>query len=138
MWTQRGWRLDNPRLARRPSAGGGVGQGAPRLRVAWCAHELVFIARGEAPYKLAFGNVMMSPAPNSVETLFARLRHDHGAQVLGLALLSGSLKVVNRAFLEHPPAPVPWQRITLWAVLVTGFSDLGWLAFSLLHEITPA
>jgi Protein of unknown function (DUF3999) len=37
-------------------AGGGIGQGVPRLEVSWIPSEVVFLARGKGPFRLLYGN----------------------------------------------------------------------------------
>ncbi len=36
--------------------GGGLGSGMPELHAGWLPHRLLFVARGEPPFKLVFGN----------------------------------------------------------------------------------
>ena len=120
------------------TSGGGIGNGTPRLRVGWRAHELLFVARGSAPYKLAFGNAAAPPVSSTVENLLARLEHDHGDAVVGTAAVSVPIKVIDRAFLQSPPEPLAWRLIVLWSALIAGAGVLGWSALSLLREIQPA
>ena len=43
--------------------GGGLGSGMPVLHAGWVPHRLVFVARGEPPFRIVFGNPDAAPAP---------------------------------------------------------------------------
>ena len=42
--------------------GGGLGGGAPVMHAGWIPHQVVFAARGEPPFQLAYGNRQAKPA----------------------------------------------------------------------------
>ena len=76
----RGQKLVNPDLEIAPTAerrwmlrvdarGGGLGAGQPVLHAGWVSHRLVFVARGEPPFRAVFGNADAAPAALPVQTL---------------------------------------------------------------------
>ncbi|NQD91516.1 DUF3999 family protein, partial [Pseudomonas sp. CrR25] len=112
--------------------GGGLGAAAPRLRVGVRATRLVFLLRGEPPYRLALDNPRASSAALPLETLIpgfqaARLERLGAAQVVRVDRESPAGEVAG--------APAPdWKRWGLWAVLLLGVGMLALMAASLLRR----
>jgi hypothetical protein len=104
--------------------GGGLPQRPLRLHVEWVPNELTFLARGQAPFLLVYGNATAAGAeadltqiPADVEIAAATV---DTRQVVGGA---------NR--LTPKPAAFPWVRILLWGALLLAMALLGWMAFHL-------
>lgn len=55
---------------------GGLGQGRPQLEVGWLPQSIVFAARGEGPYRLAWGNAEAAPAQLALTALVPGYRQD--------------------------------------------------------------
>lgn len=51
------------------SRGGGIGSGLPVLQAGYIPHRLVFVARGEPPFRAVFGNKEAAPAALAVHTI---------------------------------------------------------------------
>jgi hypothetical protein len=92
--------------------------------VEWVPNELTFLARGQAPFLLVYGNATAAGAeadltqiPTDVEIAAATV---DTRQVVGGA---------NR--LTPKPAAFPWVRILLWGALLLAMALLGWMAFHL-------
>lgn len=49
--------------------GGGLGSGAPVLQAGWLPHRMVFVARGELPFRVAFGNPDAAVASLALQSL---------------------------------------------------------------------
>ncbi|MDR1162322.1 MAG: DUF3999 domain-containing protein [Candidatus Accumulibacter sp.] len=118
---------------------GGLGAKPPVIEVALPARDLVFLARGDAPYRLAVGKPdaraadlpLASLVPVDVEQAAAsgrlaraRLTDDSGAR-------TPSANVPANAPSEDGELPV--RRIVLWALLAAGVALLGGMIFSLLR-----
>ena len=56
-------------LLRVDQRGGGLGTSTPTLYAGWVPQKIVFAARGNAPFQIAYGSPRASPAAYSVETL---------------------------------------------------------------------
>jgi hypothetical protein len=117
-------------LARVDGTAGGLGDGEPSLRVGWLPHEVVFLARGEAPYTLAFGSgaarapvASMRSVPSGATILRARFGE---ARTLG-----GESRL--RPVVADKGFPV--KSLVLWATLVLGVLLLGWMAYRLTREL---
>jgi len=120
--------------------GGGLGQGMPQVALAWVAHQAVFVARGNGPYTLAYGNRNIAPAPFDIATLVPGYRDDQFA-TLPLATLGAA----TRTALPVPAATAPEAKPNafnartagLWSVLVLGVLGLGFMAWRLMRQLGP-
>ena len=112
--------------------GGGLGAEAPLLRVAVRPVQLVFLARGAGPYRLAIGNPNAVSAQLPLSTLIPDVDEQRMA-ALGVAEPAVTPVIVA------PPPPVAaapssnWKHISLWLVLVVGVLALAAMAYSLVR-----
>jgi hypothetical protein len=112
---------------------GGFGTAQPTLEVSWTAHELLFAARGAAPFTLVFGSARVAPVRHNA--LLLELDRDQLAELTSTAVQVGDrYEIGGRAVLE-PPLEVDWKRGLLWAVLVLASLLLGWMAWSILRQM---
>jgi hypothetical protein len=114
------------------AAGGGVGSGLPSLQGGWLPDELLFVARGPAPFQLLYGNAAapsLAVSPNSL--LDARLAPQS-------AILEAPRVLGGESRLHSPPLPTDWKRWVLWSVLIIGVSALGLMAWRLSHTLNDA
>ena len=63
-------------LLRADQKGGGIGTGVPVIQLGWIAQKLVFAARGNAPFQLAYGSSAAKPAAFAVEAVIPGYRSD--------------------------------------------------------------
>lgn len=111
---------------------GGLGRGTPQLEVAWQPQSIVFAARGEGPYRMAWGNAEAGPAHLSLAALIPGYRAE-SEYSLPLAVTGD---VVRQTV--TPPSPLmklarsfTWKQAVLWLVLLVGVIGLGWMAWRL-------
>lgn len=110
--------------------GGGLGGDMPRMQVALRATQLLFLARGEPPYRLALGNPNAPSAALPLHTLIPGYQAERLA-ILGRAELAEPLA----ASVESQAGPSQdWQRWGLWAVLLVGVGLLAAMAASVLRR----
>jgi hypothetical protein len=107
--------------------GGGLPQRPLHLHVDWIPNEVTFLARGQAPYLLAYGNAMASGAEADLAQSPADVEIASAA-VGAPQLLGGAGRLVPK------PGPFPWKRTWLWAALLLGVALLGWMAFRLFKD----
>lgn len=112
-------------------AGGGFGATAPGLALGIRPETLAFVARGEAPFMLAYGNVSAEP-----ESFEAQLLSTELVEPSSLASLSAPFELAGAAALSQKNA-LPWQQILLWTVLLGGVALLAVLAMTLLKQAKP-
>lgn len=113
--------------------GGGLGPDAPHLQVALRSTQVVFLARGSAPYRLAVGRPGAQSAALPLGTLIPGYEPARLAS-LGLATAPQSVPAAVEAVAQQARSQADWKRMGLWAVLLAGVALLGGMAFSLLRK----
>lgn len=131
-------------LLRVDQRGGGIGSGAPKLDAGWVPHTLVFAARGEPPFQLAYGNRDAKQGGYPIDTLIpgytdaslSRIRtakvgaqqttNVSGAKALEQQELGGEARLKEQ---------IDWKRWSLWGALVLGVLVLGAMAWRLARQM---
>ncbi len=120
-------------MARVDTKAGGLGRGVPGLRVEWRPQEIVFAARGAAPFALAWGSPAAAPVALPVATLVPGYDAAKGLpSTVGVAQAGAELKAGDVASMR---APVDWKRIVLWATLVIAALVLGTMGWRLAKQM---
>jgi hypothetical protein len=131
-------------LLRVDQRGGGVGSGAPKLEAGWVPHTLVFAARGEPPFQLAYGSREAKPGGYAIETLIPGYRDASGPRIR--AAKAGAQQTINvssaRALEQQQlggearlKEAIDWKRWSLWGSLVLGVLVLGAMAWRLMRQL---
>lgn len=130
-------------LLRVDQRGGGLGAGEPRLSLGWLPHDLVFAARGEGPFTLAFGNRDAKTSAYAIESLVPGYHSDADIDA-SVATIQVAPKAVNaiqpdkptllggESVLDERIDPKKW---ILWGCLAAGVLFLGWMAWRLLKQM---
>lgn len=128
-------------LLRVDQRGGGLGTGQPLLNVGWVPHRLVFAARGDAPFRLTFGNREAKPAAYAIETLVPGYKSD--AELKLASATVGEATVPPAAAAPRSAEPFAWltdrpdwKRWMLWGSLVVAVLVLGLMAFRLGRQMS--
>jgi len=117
--------------------GGGIGSGLPEIELAWQPQKLVFVARGEPPYKLAWGSAQVIPVTQNASRLLVGVGQGSNNTMLSKAgWLEATVKPVNLTALETPAKPINWRQGLLWAVLIIAAAMLIWMAVRLMKKIS--
>jgi len=119
--------------------GGGLGHGNPSFVGGWLPDELVFAARGSAPFELLFGNGGAIPAAVRISTLTSPVPGADAGNpplVIRSASLSAESLIGGPERLKPPRAERNWRVVLLWTVLLMGVGLLGWMASRLLRELS--
>jgi hypothetical protein len=93
--------------------GGGVGSVAPDFAPAYLPDEVVWVARGEAPYTLAYGNSLAQRSSFEATDLLAKGVSAPIATTGDERELGGPSRLTAKPAAE----PLDWKRASLWAVL---------------------
>lgn len=123
--------------------GGGVGAGSVQLDVGWVPHEVVFVARGDPPFRLAFGNRKSKVGALPVAAVLPRQGERHLAQANAASVgeVSGGPQPMASVFSEpgrfvsqlvENPEIKKW---VLWGALVIGVLLLAGMALRLLRTL---
>ena len=115
-------------LARVDRKGGGLGSGIPQLVAEWVPHQLVFVARGTAPFSIAYGSAAARSAAVSLAAI-PRLFSIADASLAAPEALGGEARLLA------PPTPYPWKSGLLWAILLIGAGLLARMAFRLFKDV---
>ncbi|MFL6609673.1 MAG: DUF3999 domain-containing protein, partial [Pseudomonas sp.] len=109
--------------------GGGLGTEAPALRFAVRPTQVVFLARGDAPYNLALGSATAKAASLPLTTLIPDYKPSRLA-TLDAATVNGTATSTPAVEAAPVAASTNWKKIGLWAVLLLSVVFLGAMAFS--------
>jgi hypothetical protein len=123
------------RIANRESA---FGSRLPEIDVAYRPAQLVFVARGEAPFLLAYGSGRAGPAARPLEALLREMTGE-GARpkaVPAPATLGPPRVLGGPEARRSPLSPRDWKVIALWAALAAGVLLLAWMARRLFRQMS--
>ena len=121
-------------LLRADQKGGGIGAGVPAVHLGWIAQKLVFAARGNAPFQLAYGNSAAQPAAFAIDAVVPGYKSDAQFTVEA-ASLGEPITLAGPARLR---AAVDYKTWTLWGVLILGVAALGFMAYRLARQVSQA
>lgn len=117
---------------------------APVLQLGHAPELLRFVAQGQGPYRLAYGNTAASNARAAgscqglLQPLLAAADARARLQLIGTAVASEPQTLAGAAARQPAPGPPLWHRGLLWAVLALAVLLLLWMARSLLADLkTP-
>lgn len=126
-------------LVRIEQKGGGLGSGMPQLEVNWMPRQIVFVARGEGPYSLAYGKSDAKPASFAVSNLIPGYKpYDEFALPLALAGAPSTDAVDGNMPLNEWLRQTDWKRVLLWTLLLGGVALLAWMAWRLTRQMNAA
>jgi hypothetical protein len=108
---------------------------APALRIGWHPHEILFLARGAAPYTLVYGSAQTQAAEAPVDAVLSNLADADRTSRVRLATLGPSRTLGGAAALEPP---LPRRQLALWGMLVIAVAALAAVAVRLLRDVTAA
>jgi hypothetical protein len=117
--------------------GGGIGQGQPEVELGWAPQQGLFVARGNGPFVLAYGDARTGPSGFSAATLVPGYRSD---QYPGFpqARFDAPTKRVAAPTLEPEVKPTNWRSIGLWGVLCAGVLLLAAMVWRLQGELSKS
>jgi hypothetical protein len=108
---------------------------APALYVGIAPEQVVFLAEGAAPYRLAVGNGQMRNAALPLSTLVPGLGSANAPQIAKARLASAT---VSATFASSPASAGPqadWKKAALWGVLLAGVLLMAGMAWQLLRQM---
>lgn len=142
---QNGQELRSPDVAVRPNShrywlirvdakSGGFGGGTLKVNAGWTPRELVFAARGNGPFLLAYGNGQSTLNALPIETLVPGWGSDKETP-LALAGTGTQQALAGAAALQKP---TDIRRLGLWAAMGAGVALLAWMAWRLSQQMKNA
>ena len=119
--------------ARLDPKAGGVGKTPPTLVAGWYAQPLVFAARGEPPFELAYGSRHVDPGALAIRTLVPDYVAGKPLPAnVGVATLAAPPSEANRAAMREPLDVTRWL---LWGTLVAASVLLGYMGLRLARQM---
>ncbi len=123
--------------------GGGFGAGEVRVQAGWLPHQVVFVARGEAPFTLAYGGksarhgalAIQAVLPGYKEGDLGMAKAAKVGQAAGEAKAPASLLQDPVGYVRGLAASGDGKKWILWGTLLAGVLLLAWMAFRLLGEV---
>ncbi|MBF0205231.1 MAG: DUF3999 family protein [Desulfamplus sp.] len=106
----------------------------PVLKVGFRPHEILFVARGNPPYTLAYGSVkkMQSNSKQGIpDTIFKAVNRD---EIVDATYGAPTILGGDGALKKLPP-PFPWKTWILWASLIGGVALIGFMVWSLARQM---
>jgi Protein of unknown function (DUF3999) len=122
-------------LMRIAQQGGGLGKDNPSLKIGWLADQILFLARGRAPFQLAYGAEGVKSGEVPISTLMTTADGKGGIQARAINLGSPTA-LGGDARLARTPDPFPWKKWILWGVLGLGVILMGWMASRLMGQMS--
>ena len=115
---------------------GGLGAGMPTLTYGMASHQVLFLARGSAPFVLAEGNGQARAADLSPATLMPGYGTSAAPPIstATLASIASDQAVQQGLAPEAKSGFANWKAMILWAVLLTGIAAIAAMALHLLRQ----
>ena len=116
-------------------SGGGLGQGSPEIELGWIPQHLLFVARGEGPFLLAYGNAGYRLDNTRVDDLLAGLTHERRGAVATKPAGFGTRIVLGGETRREAPLVTDPRKYILWAALILAVAALAWMSVRLFRQI---
>ena len=115
--------------------GGGLGTGTPQLEVSWHPEQLLFIRRGEPPFRLVYGRSGADTTPFDTAELLKAWPNRRRDLPRASAHLGDEFPLGDPSVLEPPAPPLPYRTWALWGVLVLAVGVILAMSASLLRQM---
>ena len=111
---------------------GGLGSKPPTMIAFWRPHTLVFAARGNGPFELAYGSAQAKPVALPIDTLVPGFDARVTPATFAVATAGAATTPPAMAALRQP---VDVKRWLLWGALGLATLVLGWMAYALARQM---
>jgi len=115
--------------------GGGSGGRAPVLDVAWRPEQLIFVARGEAPFRLSYGRAEVAASNFDFSDLLAIAQEFDRELPLESATLGRERAVADPSVLEAPGRAMEPRTLALWLALILAVALIAGMSLRVLRQM---
>jgi hypothetical protein len=112
-----------------------IGDALPALEVQWRPAQIVFVARGDKPYRLAFGNQEARAAALSVSELIPGYEARDEMKLPEAKVGEVSTAEAAGGAWRRLVGDTNPRKLVLWGVLIAAVLALGWMASRLRREM---
>ncbi|MCF6262586.1 MAG: DUF3999 domain-containing protein [Xanthomonadales bacterium] len=107
----------------------------PDIKFGWRQRKLVFLAQGEPPFTLAYGNSQIAASNHhGINDLIKGMTNK--SDMLDEVTPGKPIKNTNITKLNpEPKKTIPWGLIGLWLLLILGTAVLGYMAYRLYQQM---
>ena len=103
----------------------------PEIRAGWMPKQLYFLAQGNGPFTLAFGNHnIKSEQSNNLSDLIDSIKRS-GASIDSVSIG----EIINNTKSFKVEEKTQWKLILLWLVLILGTALMGFMAYRLFQQM---
>ncbi len=113
----------------------GISKTPPKLEAQWRSHQVVFVARGPGPFRLAFGDRDAKPAWVAVPTLIPGYKRGDELKLAEATVGEVQGGAPRTSMLPAPLAALGPRKLALWAVLILAVAVLGFMAWRLHRQV---
>ena len=108
----------------------------PSIHFGYIPDQIVFLASGEIPYKIAYGNIKVKNADFDFVTIRKAIPSSDGA-IIPVVECGAQLTLAGSGKLQAAPASVPNQnkKILLWIILIAVIGLVGSMAYKLSRDL---
>ena len=103
----------------------------PDIQLGWLQQKLIFLAQGEPPFTLAYGNLNIAPESNNGINHLIKTLRDAG-ETPDMVNLE---EPINNRTIAKLKKSTPWKLIGLWLLLIVGTAVLGYMAYQLYQQM---
>jgi hypothetical protein len=127
---------DREWLLRIRQPGNALGERLPMFEVGWQPQRLIFAARGEPPFRLAFGSARVGEDNLRDDSIASGLATWEKQQIKPQQALAGaSVESGGKTALRPAIPAATWRRLLLWVALLSGVLLLARMAWKLSREM---
>lgn len=93
----------------------------PHVKLSCYPHQLVFVARGQPPYRVVWGSTRVKPVNVNANQLLPTINNSNVTDermIITALLLTDTKHPINKQALKPKEKEVDWQHWILWIVLV--------------------
>ena len=109
--------------------------GTPQMEIGWLPDEVVFLKQGSKPLLLVYGQADIQGHQWPMRDLLSRLDSEKDFDSIPAVSVGAATELGGSDRLIPSAAPIDWQTILLWIVLVAGVAIVGFFATRLLREM---
>lgn len=114
---------------------GGISGGTPLLEVAWHPEQLLFIRRGQPPFRLVYGRADAPAARFTTRQLLKAWPGSTTSLPRASAVMGEEFALGDPSVLEPPVPPPPYRTWALWSVLLLAVGAVLGMSTSLLRQM---